>query len=166
MAGISEEASIFIHRSPDNVWSFLIDPKNWKDLPLLRSSRFSINDQEVKEGSYLQIGIETMGVYTDIGIHVTKFDKPVGISWEGHVTYMLFRRAFWPFTNTRGSIRFEAVQDGTKVTVSQNFFPSDNVFAMLVFLVMERVLKIKDIINNTMYVLLLSFQLRLEENLL
>lgn len=156
------KGNIAIGSTPERAWDFITNPDNWKLLPHLKHAHVTSPVGKIRAGHDVYLHLVTRGVTHIIKIKFTEFERPSKMVWTGTVKYLMFG-SVWPSMLISGSMDFEKVKAGVHIWITMYIYPRGNVFNTSAFYWMTRVLNLGHVFNNTINLLLLSFQLKLEE---
>lgn len=160
---IKGDVSMVMHRSPEIIWDFITDPKSWKLLTPLKKSEFATSSKFVGLGSKIHMELDARGVNTIIDLKLTEFNRPYKMAWEGRVVYPILFGLLRPPLRIAGFLEFDKVGSGTSMRIYQDFFAPKSLLGDIAFFFLNKTLKLKNVIDDTMYLLLASFQIKLEE---
>lgn len=156
------KGDIVIRSTPERAWDFITNPDNWKFLPHLKHAYVTSPVGKIRAGHDVYLHLVTRGVTHIVKIKFTEFKRPNKMVWTGTVKYMMFGNV-WPSMLISGSMDFEKVKAGVRIWITMYIYPKGNVVNTTAFYWMTKVLNLGHVFNNTINLLLLSFQLKLEE---
>ncbi len=156
------KGGIVIKCSPALAWDFIVNPDNWGSLPLLKHAHVTSPGGKITAGRDVYMRVVTSGVSHNIRIQFTDFRRPKRMAWSGTVRYFMVG-GLWPLMLLNGTLGFEKVRGGVHVSMEMSIYPNGNPINRAAFYWMTRILNLGHVFNDTMDMILLSFQSKLED---
>jgi hypothetical protein len=159
MQRIHGKGSVAIESSPEKAWDYMANTENWSHLPFLKQAKVTGN---VSKWHDVNLDIRTYRMRHNVDITFTELKRPKLMAFSGNVKYSTLN-TLWPAMTLDGKLIFEKTVSGVSVSIDMYIYPDNDPINITAFFFLTRLLNLEHVFNNTIMLLLSSFQLKLED---
>lgn len=161
---IKKHTEIVIENTPEKVWDYANDPKNWtaSNPEEHRGLKFFNPKNRPETGTEFYQKEYVAGIYADLRGQILYADRPYVCVWTGAAKYKVLGGLIKPRIPLSGLMKIERQKDGSRLTHDVSIDFPDTIFGKLMLWFFKNILDGDEAVRDHTYKELVFFKDKLE----